>query len=111
MAVVAQSGMPVRASFTNELPERYPDWIPVDTRLTARPDKLVRAMTHLHGGFVAADSDGNPAIRLGGFGHGQTQHVDYTNQRPQMPASLLRTDDQGPVTMGDDRACDLLLHE
>jgi spore coat protein A len=89
MAVVAQSGTPVHASFTNELPERYPDWIPVDTRLTARPDKLVRAMTHLHGGFVAADSDGNPAVRLGGFGHGQTQHVDYTNQQPQMPASLL----------------------
>jgi len=54
-----------------------------------KPDRLVRAMTHLHGGFVAADSDGNPAVRLGGFGHGQTQHVDYTDQRPHMPASLL----------------------
>src|SRR6266567_6429696 len=52
-------------------------------------------MTHLHGGFVAADSDGNPAVRLGGFGHGQTQHVDYTNQRPQMPASLLWFHDHG----------------
>ena len=62
MAVVARSGTPVRASFTNELPETYPDWIPVDTRLTAKPDRLVRAMTHLHGGFVAADSDGNPAV-------------------------------------------------
>jgi spore coat protein A, manganese oxidase len=89
LAVVAQSGTPVRASFTNQLPETYPGWIPVDTRLTAEPDTLVRAMTHLHGGFVAADSDGNPAVRLGGFGHGQTQHVYYTNQRPQMPASLL----------------------
>jgi spore coat protein A, manganese oxidase len=89
MAVVAHSGTPVRASFTNRLPERYPDWIPVDTRLTAKPDRLVRAMTHLHGGFVAADSDGNPALRLGGFGPGQTQHVYYTNQQPQMPASLL----------------------
>jgi spore coat protein A, manganese oxidase len=88
MAVVAHSGTPVRASFTNLLPERYPGWIPVDTRLTAQPDTLVRVMTHLHGGFVAADSDGNPAVRLGGFGHGQTQHVYYTNQRPQMPATL-----------------------
>ncbi len=95
MAVVARSGTPVRASFTNELPETYPGWIPVDTRLTVKPDRLVRAMTHLHGGFVAADSDGNPAVRLGGFGHGQTQHVDYTNQRPQMPASLLWFHDHG----------------
>jgi spore coat protein A, manganese oxidase len=89
MAVVARSGTPVRASFTNKLPERYPAWIPVDTRLTAKPDRLVRMMTHLHGGFVAAGSDGNPAVDLNGFSHGQTQHVYYTNQRPQMPASLL----------------------
>src|SRR6266516_6640104 len=66
MAVVARSGTPVRASFTNELPETYPGWIPVDTRLTVKPDRLVRAMTHLHGGFGAADSDGNPADRPGG---------------------------------------------
>jgi spore coat protein A len=95
MAVVAHSGTPVRASFTNLLPERYPRWIPVDTRLTVRPDRLVRAMTHLHGGFVAADSDGNPAVTINGFGHGQTQHVYYTNQRPQMPASLLWFHDHG----------------
>jgi spore coat protein A, manganese oxidase len=89
MAVVARSGTPVRASFTNKLPERYPAWIPVDRRLTAKPDRRVRTMTHLHGGFVAADSDGSPAVDLDGFGHGQTQHVHYTNQEPQMPASLL----------------------
>jgi len=88
MAVVAHSGVPIRASFTNELPVRYPAWIPVDTRLTVRPDRLVRALTHLHGGFVAADSDGNPAVTINGFGHGQTQHVYYPNQRPQMPATL-----------------------
>jgi hypothetical protein len=39
----------VQASFTNNLPETYPDWIPVDTRLTVKPDKVVRVMTHLHG--------------------------------------------------------------
>ena len=89
MAVAAQSGTPVRASFTNNLPETYPDWIPVDTRLTAQPDKVVRAMAHLHGGFVAADSDGNPAVDFDGFGPGETQEVFYTNQLPQMPASLL----------------------
>jgi spore coat protein A len=95
MAVLAQSGMPVRASFTHSLPATYPGWIPVDTRLTAKPDKVVRVMAHLHGGFVAADSDGNPAVTINGFGPGETQEVFYTNQQPQMPASLLWFHDHG----------------
>jgi spore coat protein A len=52
-------------------------------------------MTHLHGGFVAADSDGNPAVTPNGFGPGETQKVYYTNQQPQMPASLLWFHDHG----------------
>jgi spore coat protein A len=52
-------------------------------------------VTHLHGGFVAADSDGNPAVRPRGFGRGQTQRVLYTNETPQMPASLLWFHDHG----------------
>ena len=94
MAVVARSGTPVRASFTHHLPATYPDWIPVDTRLTPL-GKQVRLMTHLHGGFVAADSDGNPAITPDGFGPGQTQHVFYTNQLPQMPPALSWFHDHG----------------
>lgn len=94
MAVVAESGTPVQASFTNNLPETYPDWIPVDTRLTPLGSQ-VRLMTHLHGGFVAADSDGSPAITINGFGAGDTQEVFYTNQLPQMPASLLWFHDHG----------------
>jgi spore coat protein A, manganese oxidase len=94
MAVVAQSGTPLDVSFTHELPETYPDWIPVDTRLTPLGDE-VRLMTHLHGGFVAADSDGNPAVTPDGFGPGETQTVFYTNQLPQMPASLLWFHDHG----------------
>ena len=88
MAVVAQSGTPLDISYTSNLPEIYPDWIPVDTRLTPLGNH-VRMMTHLHGGFVEAASDGNPAITPNGFGPGQTQTVHYTNQLPQMPASLL----------------------
>jgi spore coat protein A, manganese oxidase len=94
MAVVAQSGTPLEVSFTNNLPRTYPAWLPVDTRLTPLGDE-VRLMTHLHGGFVAADSDGNPAVRPRGFGRGQTQRVLYTNQTPQMPASLLWFHDHG----------------
>jgi spore coat protein A, manganese oxidase len=94
MAVVAQTGTPLQVSFTNHLPQEYPSWIPVDTRLTPLGSE-VRAMTHLHGGFVAGDSDGNPAVTPNGFGHNETQTVYYTNQPPQMPASLLWFHDHG----------------
>jgi spore coat protein A len=94
MAVIARSGTPLQASFTHGLPTTYPAWIPVDTRLTPLGNQ-VRVMTHLHGGFVAGDSDGNPALTPDGFGPGQTQHVFYTNQQPQMPASLLWFHDHG----------------
>ena len=70
MAVVAQSGTPLAVSFTHDLPVEYPAWIPVDRRLTPRGDE-VRLMTHLHGGFVAGDSDGNPAVTPNGFGRGR----------------------------------------
>jgi spore coat protein A, manganese oxidase len=94
MAVVAQSGTALRVSYTHNLPPAYPSWIPVDTRLTPL-GRQVRLMTHLHGGFVAADSDGNPAVTPDGFGPGETQNVLYTNQPPQMPASLLWFHDHG----------------
>jgi spore coat protein A, manganese oxidase len=88
MAVVAQSGTPLKVSYTNNLPETYPAWIPVDPRLTPLGNQ-VRVMTHLHGAFVAGDDDGNPAVTPNGFGHGQTQAVQYPNQPPQNPATLL----------------------
>ena len=55
----------------------YPAWIPVDTRLTPLGNE-VRLMTHLHGGFVAADSDGNPAVTPNGFGPGETPDASST---------------------------------
>jgi spore coat protein A, manganese oxidase len=81
MAIVAQSGTALDVNYTSNLPEFYPDWIPVDTRLTPLGNH-VRMMTHLHGGFVNADSDGNPAITPNGFGPGDTQSVDYPNEQP-----------------------------
>jgi spore coat protein A len=94
MAIVAQSGTPVTVNYTHDLPQTYPTWLPVDTRLTPLGNQ-VRLMTHLHGGFVAGASDGNPAVTPNGFGPGETQSVFYTNQRPQMPASLLWFHDHG----------------
>jgi spore coat protein A len=94
LAVVAQTGAPVEIDFTNRLPLRYPAWIPVDTRLTPLGDQ-VRVMTHLHGGFVAAASDGSPAITPNGFGFGETQAAVYPNESPEMPATLLWFHDHG----------------
>jgi spore coat protein A len=94
MAVVAQSGTPIEIDYTHALPKTYPTWIPVDTRLTPLGDDI-RLMTHLHGGFVEAASDGSPAVTPLGFGPGETQHVLYSNQLPQMPASLLWFHDHG----------------
>jgi spore coat protein A, manganese oxidase len=91
MAVVAERGTPLTIDFTHDLPGTYPDWIPVDTRLTPLGDE-VRLMTHLHGGFVDGDSDGNPAVTPNGFGPGETQTVHYLNQTP---ASLLWFHDHG----------------
>jgi spore coat protein A, manganese oxidase len=85
MAVVAQQGAPLTMSYTHALPETYPSWIPVDARLTPFGD-AVRAMTHLHGGFVAGADDGNPGVTPNGYGHGDTQVAHYPNQQA---ASLL----------------------
>lgn len=81
MALVAETGTPIDVSYTNALPLTYPDWIPVDTRLTPLGDQ-VRAMTHLHGAFVAGDSDGSPSVTPNGFGLGDTQTVHYPNEQP-----------------------------
>jgi spore coat protein A, manganese oxidase len=91
VVVVAQKGVAIDATFTNRLPSTYPAWIPVDTRLTPHGNE-VRLMTHLHGGFVAADSDGSPAVTPDGFGQGQQQMVHYPNQQP---ATLLWFHDHG----------------
>jgi spore coat protein A len=95
LAVVGRTGTPLTLDFTNDLPATYPSWIPVDPELTFQNSTAVRILTHLHGGFVAADSDGNPAVTEGGFLKGATQTVHYPNQAPAdstsggMPASLL----------------------
>jgi spore coat protein A len=94
VVLVAEHGTPTRLSYTNRLPREYPAWLPVDTRLTPL-GRQVRVMTHLHGGFVAAHSDGNPAVTPEGFGHGETQHVLYPNAAPHMSAGLQWFHDHG----------------
>jgi spore coat protein A len=98
MVLVAQSGTPLRVSYTNHLPNVYPDWIPVEPRLTHGNGRRVRPITHLHGGFVAGADDGNPEVDSAGFAPGQTQHAYYGNERAQMPASLRWFHDHGMGT-------------
>jgi spore coat protein A, manganese oxidase len=81
MAIVAQSGTPLDVSYTHNLPATYPDWIPVDLRFPPLGNQ-VRMLTHLHGAFVAGDSDGNPALTPNGFGMDETQSVGYPNEQP-----------------------------
>jgi hypothetical protein len=42
MVLVAQSGTPLHVSYTNQLPNIYPSWIPVDPRLTHGNGRRVR---------------------------------------------------------------------
>ena len=95
MAIVARTGVPLTVHYTHALPATYPSWIPVDTRLTPHRSQ-VRMLTHLHGGFVAAQSDGNPATTPAGYAPGETQTVHYPNQAPQNPATLLWFHDHAP---------------
>ena len=61
------------------------------------PFPEVRTMTHLHGGFVAGDDDGNPFAQPDAFRSGATQPVTYPNEQP---ATLLWYHDH---YMGDTR--------
>jgi spore coat protein A, manganese oxidase len=94
IVVVAQCGTPLTMQYTHALPATYPTWLPVDIRLTPMGNQ-VRVLTHLHGGFVTGQSDGNPAVIPRGIGPGETQTVYYPNQSPQNPASMLWFHDHG----------------
>jgi spore coat protein A len=91
MAVVARRGTAFDVSYTHNLPATYPAWIPVDTRLTPFGNQ-VRVLTHIHGGVVSGDSDGNPAATPDLYVQGQTQSAHYPNDQP---ASLIWFHDHG----------------
>jgi spore coat protein A, manganese oxidase len=83
--IVAQSGTPVPASYANHLApddylkvfsnsgSSYTQFNPI------KPTPEVRILTHLHGGLLTGDSDGNPYADPGAFASGQTQTVRYPN--------------------------------
>jgi spore coat protein A, manganese oxidase len=84
-AIVAKSGTAVKVRYTNGLAPD--DFLRVFTNggasyLQFAPFPEVRTMTHLHGGFVAADDDGNPFAQPDAFRSGTTQPVTYPNEQP-----------------------------
>jgi spore coat protein A len=78
---------PTKVEFTNNLPDTH--LLPVDGKLP-KPDGTLergtrpRILTHLHGGFVSGDDDGNPYATQDeyetGSVAGATQSVTYPSQ-------------------------------
>jgi spore coat protein A, manganese oxidase len=82
--IEARKGTPTRVDFVNALPARHLfDSVVPDPMHPAGP---VRMNTHLHGGYVAGASDGNPFQDAGEYRPGQIQSVVYPNAQN---ASLL----------------------
>ena len=83
--IVATSGTAVKVRYANGLAPD--DFLRVFTNdgasyLQFAPFPEVRTMTHLHGGFVAGDDDGNPFAQPDAFRPGATQPVTYPNEQP-----------------------------
>jgi spore coat protein A len=80
---VVRKGTPVTASYENGIDvANYggATWLPCDRNFTENNDDAVRLLTHLHGGFVHGQMDGNPAVDRG-YTQGQTQTVWYGNEQ------------------------------
>jgi spore coat protein A, manganese oxidase len=100
--ILAQSGTPVSASYTNNLAPD--DYLKVFTNNGSsytqfnpvKPTPEVRILTHLHGGLLAGIDDGNPYEQPFAIPSGNTQTATYPNAgvnkdgTPYLhPASLL----------------------
>lgn len=95
-------GKDVTANYVNGLDTNHyvgpggVPWLPCDKNLTDNNDDVVRLLTHLHGGLVHGQMDGNPAVDMG-YTQNQTQTVWYGNEQR---AGLLWYHDHG---MGNTR--------
>src|SRR5215208_2227478 len=80
--IEVDKGTPTTVSYENQLPTTH--LLPVDTSISPHHDPTVRAITHLHGGFVSAADDGNPYHTpfADEYRQGQTQTVTYPNEQP-----------------------------
>jgi spore coat protein A len=80
--IEVEKGVATTVSIENQLPTTH--LLPVDTVIVPGGDATVRAITHLHGGFVSAADDGNPFQTTfdDEYRHGETQTVTYPNEQP-----------------------------
>jgi spore coat protein A len=81
--IEVKRGIPTTVSYENRLPTQH--LLPLDISILPKPpDPTVRALTHLHGGFVSGADDGNPYHTpfAAEYRHGQTQTVTYPNEQP-----------------------------
>jgi spore coat protein A, manganese oxidase len=71
-------------NFKNNLPDTH--LLPVNRAIAGELGTAPRILTHMHGGFVAGTSDGNPYATQKEYARGQTQTVTYT---PHPRATML----------------------
>ena len=80
--IEVQKGTPTTVMYENQLPTAH--LLPLDPSIVPEGDATVRALTHLHGGFVSGADDGNPYHTEfeDEYRRGQTQTVTYPNEQP-----------------------------
>ena len=80
--IEVRRGTPTTVRYTNQLPKTH--LLPVDTSIVPGGKATVRALTHLHGGFVSGANDGNPyATSSGTSTRGGTRRSTIrTSSRP-----------------------------
>jgi spore coat protein A len=80
--IEVQKGIPTTVRYENQLPKKH--LLPVDTSIVPEGDPTVRALTHLHGGFVSGADDGNPYHTQfdDEYRRGEVQTVTYPNKQP-----------------------------
>jgi len=80
--IEVRQGTATTVRYENRLPTGH--LLPLDTSIVPEQDATVRALTHLHGGFVSGADDGNPYHTE--FEHeyrrGDVQTVTYPNEQP-----------------------------
>src|SRR5918995_316552 len=80
--IEVKKGTPTTVMYENQLPAAH--LLPLDTSFVPEGDATVRALTHLHGGFVSGADDGNPYHTEfeDEYRQGETQTVTYPNEQP-----------------------------
>ena len=87
--VEAVKGTPTTVSYKNELPPDHLFTIPPLPQVQEADQQMqvsqaamdTRILTHLHGGHISAQADGNPYATPNEFVSGQTQTVRYRNDQ------------------------------